>query len=334
MQKNLTIDRLSAGGLIANYYCSATCAHCLYACSPHWPKTYIRKSVLTKNLRMIKTLGCRSIHVGGGEPFLDTDGLLMVLEAAGDRGLRIEYVETNSSWYTEPAKATNLLRTMKQEGLTTLLVSMSPFHNAHIPFWKVKGVVRACEHAGIRVFPWIADFYNEIDSFDDRKTHSLTEYEQKFGPGYLKRLPGRYWIHYGGRALETFAEVLETRPCETIISGAAGGCSELANVGHFHFDLFGNYIPGLCSGIAIRNADLGKELSEDAYPLVNLLFRQGVRGLYDHAAARYGFNPTRRYLSKCDLCFDIRRNLVREARLKTHELQPLEFYEQSRKCSA
>ncbi|MBW2707116.1 MAG: hypothetical protein JRD84_12515, partial [Deltaproteobacteria bacterium] len=34
-----------------------------------------------------------------------------------------------------------------------------------------------------------------------------------------------------------------------------------------HIDLFGNYIPGLCSGLAIAIGDLGRPLSNETYPL-------------------------------------------------------------------
>ena len=42
-------------------------------------------------------------------------------------------------------------------------------------------------------------------------------------------------------------------------------------------DLFGNYIPGLCAGLAIRGEDLGTPLREQDYPVLQRLYTQGDR---------------------------------------------------------
>ncbi|RLB12091.1 MAG: radical SAM protein [Deltaproteobacteria bacterium] len=321
------IKRLASGGLITNYYCTSRCRHCLYACSPNWEKKYIDLETTEKNLRKIKSLGCRSIHIGGGEPFLNPDGLKMVLETAESVGVRIEYVETNSSWFKDRGSACRILLSLKEKGLSTLLVSMSPFHNEHIPFWKVKGVMEACHVAGIGVFPWIREFYDEITGLGDETTHTLPEYEDRYGPDYMRRLPSRYWIHFGGRAVKTFVNVFGTRPLEEILSDGRRGCTELLDVSHFHFDLFGNYIPGLCAGLAIDGNDLGQPLSRQEYPILYTLFERGVAGLYELATEQYGFKAASGYMSKCHLCLEIRRYLALSVNIDSMELRPLPFYE-------
>ena len=204
---------------------------------------------------------------------------------------------------------------------------MSPFHNEHIPFYKVKGVIEACGEANINIFPWISEFYPEIDGFDDRATHSLAEYEGEYGEDYLSRIPSRYWIHFGGRALKTFSRVYGTTDYREILSANKGGCGELLDVSHFHVDLFGNYIPGLCSGLAINHIDLGVTLSPEEYPFLATLYRNGIAGLFELVSSRYGFQPARDYMSKCDLCFEIRRYLILEKVVDSRELQPKGFYE-------
>ena len=323
----LEIPRLVSGGLITNYYCTSACRHCLYACSPHWEKKYIEKSTASRILEIIGKMGCGSIHIGGGEPFLNPDGLIDTLKAAAEAGISVDYVETNSSWYRDPAHGAHLLDRMRRAGLHTLLVSMSPFHNEHISFDKVKGVIAACGKSGVAVFPWIKEFFPEIDSFDERTTHQMNEYTNAFGSDYLDRIPSRYWIHFGGRALETFAKSLPGYSAEDICSRYNEGCSELADTSHFHIDLFGNYIPGLCSGLAIQAEHLPGPLSRSEYPMLCLLYSEGIGGLYSMARHRFNFAPNDRYISKCHLCLEIRKYLVNECGVKSVELQPEEFYQ-------
>ena len=40
-ERDFVIDRLHSGGVITNYYCTSSCGHCLYFCSPKWKKEYI-----------------------------------------------------------------------------------------------------------------------------------------------------------------------------------------------------------------------------------------------------------------------------------------------------
>lgn len=326
-RKELAIKRLHAGGVITNYYCTSACGHCLYYCSPRWKKEYIDRESLSRILQKIKSLGCHSVHIGGGEPFLNPDGLEMVIEVASSLRVNIEYVETNSSWFKGRESAVEILSSLRKRGLTTLLISMSPFHNEHIPFYRVKGVIEACREANINIFPWISEFYPEIDAFDDRATHTLSEYETKYGRDYVSRIPSRYWIHFGGRALKTFARFYGTMDYQEILASNKGGCRELLDVSHFHIDLFGNYIPGLCSGLAISYEDLGDGLSPQEYPFLNTLYTNGIAGFFDLAASEYGFEPSRDYMSKCDLCFEIRRYLVLRVSVNSKEMQPIGFYE-------
>jgi hypothetical protein len=324
---SLCIQHLISGGIITNYSCTSRCQHCLYACSPEREKDYIDEETLRANLHTIKSLGCNSVHIGGGEPFLDTAGLEMVVDTTVSMGVGMEYVETNSSWYRDPESSAHRLRILGDKGLPGILVSMSPFHNERIPFYKVKGVLEAGTETGLSVIPWIWDFFDEINSFDDKIPHRMEEYEAKFGKNYLGMLPSHYWIHLGGRALETFSRVYPRISYQEILESSHGvSCKELEDVSHFHLDLFGNYIPGLCSGLAVRRDDLGSPLEPYGYPIISLLYRDGVKGLFDFAGGEYNFVPKDDYISKCHLCFDIRRYLTEETDRSFPELSPEGFY--------
>lgn len=315
------ISHLVSGGIITNYSCSSRCRHCLYACSPQRDKTYISGDTLHTVCATVLKHGCTSVHIGGGEPFLNIENLFQAIDVITSFGIDIEYIETNASWYN--SNKHHILHQLKEHGVGTLLISISPFHNEFVPFSKTKALIAACHDAGVNVFPWVMDFYKDLSVFDSSCTHSLNEYESYFGKGYVAKIPGRYWIHYGGRAVELFKGYYRTHPLEEIL--ASPPCRELANTSHFHVDVYGNYIPGLCSGLAISATDLGKEIDNTKYPIITTLYSSGVAGLYQ-VAKQEGFVAHNSYLNKCDLCLHIRSFLVTQKNINTHELQPVEFY--------
>ena len=320
-----------SGGVITNYFCTSSCGHCLYNCSPRWEKRYIDADTAEKTLQAVRSLGCCSVHIGGGEPLLRPDALAAVLEIANALGVAVEYVETNSSWFKDSRSAEAFLKDLRTQGLETLLVSISPFHNEHIPFFKVKGVIEAAGRAGVGIFPWVTDFVSDLSQFDPAKTHSLAEFSDIFGRDYVLQVLERYWIHMGGRALETYRPLMGQKSFKQVLDESTATCyAELSNTGHFHIDLFGNYIPGLCSGLAIAIEDLGKPLSDETYPVLTTLCHHGIRGLVKMAEDTFGYSPQKNlYINKCDLCTEVRTFLVQKDYGGSKELTPREFYQKS-----
>jgi hypothetical protein len=325
---NFTIDRLQSGGLITNYFCPSRCRHCLYNAGPHREKKYIDSGTAEANLRVVCDLGCYRVHIGGGEPLLRPDALRKVLDIAARLGVSIDYMETNSSWFNDPDSAEQTLARLRRHGLRALLVSISPFHNEFIPFARVKGVIEAARQVGVEIFPWISDFISDLSQFDPDKSHKLEAYLEKFGRDYLLKVSQRYWVHLGGRALDTFRPFFETKPFDQIIQESSESCRvELSDTSHFHIDLFGNYIPGLCSGFAILRDDLGRPLIPEKYPLLTSLFHSGIRELAQIARKEFAYKPAKAgYINKCDVCMEIRTFLVRNNYKKSSELHPAEFY--------
>jgi hypothetical protein len=325
------IKRLVSGGLITNYFCVSSCRHCLYNCSPYWEKKYISSQTAEENLRTIRKLGCSAVHIGGGESLLRPEELGDVLQIAMKVGVAVGYVETNSSWFKDPDSAMAILLNLRKQGLQTLLVSISPFHNEYIPFSRIQGVIEAARRTGIGIFPWISDFIADLSELDAAGTHSLKEFEERFGQDYVTHLLQRYWIHMGGRALETFRPYLAEKSAQEICDENSGRCAaELLNTRHFHLDLFGNYIPGLCSGLSIKREDLGKALPAERYPVLTTLFHEGIRGIFKMAQEEFDYTPAKdSYINKCDLCTEIRTFFVHNDFGGAAELNPREFYEQT-----
>jgi hypothetical protein len=326
----LTISRLISGGLITTYSCSSSCRHCLYRCHPGRERQHIDTETTSANLKTIDSLGCDSIHIGGGEPFLDFASLLQILELCQQHHIQVEYIETNASWFNSIEQVSPKLRELLPRGVSTLLISISPFHNEHIRFSKTKGLIQACRRAGLNVFPWISGFIDDMEPFDENKTHSLKEFRQHFGAGYDRDVLRRYWISPGGRALEWLRNVWPLKSLNTILDEFSQPCHELAETSHFHIDLYGNYVPGLCSGLAIRREDLGSPLDPKKYPLITLLYHQGIQGLYALAQESFGFHPRDDYIHKCELCDHIRTELASRTNEYDQELAPREFYQKAK----
>lgn len=269
-------------------------------------------------------MGCNTVHIGGGEPFLDPEKLERVLKAAGQANVRIEYVETNSSWYKTPQQAEKILNKLKNAGLRSLLVSISPFHSEFTPLNKVSGVMQACANSGIAVLPWVQGFYPDLSRFDGSATISMADLEENFGSDYLRTIPQKYWIQPNGRAIKFLSSIYQMKSSVDLANDHTG-CCELLQTNHFHIDLYGNFIPGMCAGLSIKHTDLGMPLHHDKYPLFNILSTSGPAGLIEMATSQ-GYVMAHEYLNKCHLCQDIRRFLLREKGMDTCELQPREFY--------
>jgi hypothetical protein len=289
---------------------------------------YIDQNMAAACFTKALELGATAMHVGGGEPLADPLGLAGVLAAAAETGMAIEYVETSGSWYDDADEAREILTELRSMGLNSLLVSVSPMHNGFIPLRKTLGALAAAREVGIAVFPWQEHFLKDLQAFDPDSTHPFEAYLAHFGPEYPAKILQRTWIHLGGRAFDLFAPVLGRQSAKEILASAGADClRELSDTSHFHMDLYGDYVPGLCSGLAFRVDDLGDPLDQERYPILCTLAEIGIRGFYDYAVSleEYVDRPEG-YINKCELCQDIRRHLSERGWFESTELAPPEFY--------
>ena len=202
------------------------------------------------------------------------------------------------------------LESLKSLGLATVLVSISPFHNEHIPFCRVKGVIAACRRTGVAAFPWTNDFYREIDGFErPGRPIAWRRIRKNSGPITCCASPPATGF-ISGAGLKDFPGPLRDPGLYRHPLPEPPGLLRTPGRAPFSPGSLRPLPPGLCSGLAIRRDDLGAPLSPEKYPLLSILFHSGINGLYAAAAGEYGFKPVARYLSKCDLCLDIRRFLV------------------------
>ena len=134
MAHTLNIGRLLGGGIVLGYACSCRCRHCLYNAGPRRRDGKPSPEALSKLLDTLteRAKGAR-FHIGGGEPFLDLPLLKLAINGMAERGLALDYVETNAMWLTDRDKGVAVLSELASLGLRSLLVSVSPFHAEFVP---------------------------------------------------------------------------------------------------------------------------------------------------------------------------------------------------------
>jgi sulfatase maturation enzyme AslB (radical SAM superfamily) len=105
IMSRLNIRHLDSSGVIVNYNCVSSCGHCFYNCSPGRPKEFLDESTAGRIFERIAALGCRSVHIGGGEPLLQPQKLIDVSAAARQAGMGIDCRRENtrfsSTWPIE-----------------------------------------------------------------------------------------------------------------------------------------------------------------------------------------------------------------------------------------
>jgi len=165
-------ERLTHGGVMANYRCTAACRHCLYACSPERTDGYITEATAADVASLLRTAGCRSVHIGGGEPFLDFDGLIRLICILTDNGIPVDYIETNAYWASDTGRVKTYLRELKRAGADALCISLDPFHAEYVPVGLPLLLADICSSAGFGFFLWQDRFLPMMKSLDRSKIHT------------------------------------------------------------------------------------------------------------------------------------------------------------------
>ena len=319
----LTTNRLMHGGVMANYRCTAACRHCLYACSPERTDGYITEATAKTVAKLLREGGCRSVHIGGGEPFLDFDGLLMLVRILIDNGISVEYIETNAYWASDKDHCKTYLRELLRAGAGTLCISLDPFHAEYVPVQLPLTLAEICHKVGFGYFLWQDRFLSAMRRLDRNKTHTRKEMEELVSPNYIFDIAKSYGLHYGGRAINIETEYMSYKPASEIINDFP--CKNLVSGGHFHVDMNGCYIPPGCTGFAIPLNEAVHGIPAGKYPVYEALLSGGIKGLLKYATSQ-GFTPNYvGYTSSCALCFFICSWLCENA--PSPELNPEHYIE-------
>jgi len=305
-----TVNKLRHGGIMANYQCTAACRHCLYACSPERSGGYISKETAEEICALLREGGCQSVHIGGGEPFLDFNGLAELVHTVSKTGITVDYIETNAYWATDERQIEKRLRVLARAGADTLCISIDPFHAEYVPVSRPLFLAEACRRSGFGHFLWQDRFLPVLSRVDSGITHSRAELERLISPDYILETTRSYGVNMGGRAVNIEAEYATPKPIGSFTD--SNPCGGLLSGDHFHVDLYGRYIPPGCTGITIPLNEAVRGIPDGKYPAFEALLSGGVAGLLQYAQA-LGFDADKECPSRCALCFNIRRWLCENA---------------------
>ncbi|MFC1823995.1 radical SAM protein [Thermodesulfobacteriota bacterium] len=319
-------------GLITNYRCTFRCKHCLYCSSPELKEEVEEASLLEIIDQIDRVLGNVLLHIGGGEPLIHFDLAKKIISNLAKKRIIVEYLETNGSYLLK--NSLSRLQALKDAGLECILVSISPFHNEFIPAERIKKLVEDVISIFGRegLFPWHPGYLPFLEKVSQHEAVRLEDYFDHFSSSeIIYQLTSIMYIHPGGRGAPTLAKYLPCSHPEELLDKK---CLEnLSSPVHAHIDFQGNYLAGFCSGLRI-GTEAGRDLSKlykegvrlSHYPLLEVLAKDGVRGLYEKAR-NSGFGARQEgYVSSCHLCLDLRRHLYFHAE-SFEELYPGFFYE-------
>lgn len=336
--KRVKVPRPVSGGLLLSYKCSAACRHCMYACSPKWKADWITEKGLEAGLAVLAATiqpspwGARTmslnhgLHFTGGEPFLNYELLLKAVEIADELRIPSTFVETNCSWCGDAQGTREKLELLKKAGLRGILISVNPFYAEHIPFVRTERCIQISEKVfGRNAMVYQMEYYRQFKQLGIQERISLEDYLSLIGNG---RLADRVELFLMGRAARQLGTFYPKHPASRFF-GEPCRPPFLRNW-HNHFDNYGNFMPGYCGGISLgkwqdleRLAEEGIDLEE--HPVLSFLVAEDIQGLLGFARD-FGYQESEvGYLSKCDLCLDLREHLVSEEGFA--ELRPKEFYE-------
>ncbi|MCL1858679.1 MAG: radical SAM protein [Oscillospiraceae bacterium] len=323
---NYKINSLYSGaGIIVTYKCSAACLHCCYSSSPKRSGDYMSKDTADKIFALLKKMGCYSVHIGGGEPFMNFDKLLEVCKSAREHNISIDYIETNASWFTDNISVSDKLKNLISAGVDCLLISIDPFHNEFVPYIKIKNLLKCCEKNGMGTFLWQSKFERIIRQLDEHATHSLSEYEDIFGGDFIKSISESYGLGYNGRALRILEKFTkDKKPYDYFLRDNQCG-DRIKSLHHFHVDMDENLIPPSCNGFRANIFDLcSGGLNSDKYIYFTSVINNGLEELFKKAKD-LGFIPkSEGYASKCALCFDMKKYICENIKAKTG-LEPVDI---------
>lgn len=315
-------------GIITNYNCTAECRHCMFMSSPKCKKDFISEEMSENIAENLAQRGVTSVHIGGGEPFINFKALCVLLKHLKNYGVGIDYIETNAFWCSDPDFIAKRLAALKELGVKCVMASVDPFHIEFVPLSNPLLLCRMLREADMNYFIWQEKFLRRLSKLDHGRTYSNDELKTVLGSDYIAATAKEYGLGINGRALTIADEIYRKRPYTELIKEKPS-CVHMLSPHHCHIDLYGNVIPSGCPGISIalhdfQSNDNAENIDKNKYPAVSRLITGGLLALYKYASESVFIPDESGYSTACSFCVHIRAYL--NAHNPSYDISPDSFY--------
>ena len=157
--------------------CNIRCAHCV-AAEERPASEKMELAQAREIIRKMAAADVTGISFTAGEPFIYFDDLMELVILCREKKMYTRIV-TNSSWARTPEETEDLLRRLKDSGLSQLRLSYSRWHQKNVPSRNVLNAARGCLATGLEYFiSFITDFSEQDDPYE----HYLRDNALKFFP--------------------------------------------------------------------------------------------------------------------------------------------------------
>lgn len=297
--------------------CNAKCGMCYQSAGPKGSEDLgradLEPTVLTRVIREARSIATLTprFHLAGGEAFLNIDDCLLLFSTAREAGYRDITATTNGYWARSPGRARQVVRDLRECGVTSLEVSWDVWHEPFIRGTHVAACLEAAREADIETNLRVLT----------TKSHTLQE--------ALSLLPtGAVSLAHRVTSAPVFATGRASRQVShDDIHGSegdvAGSCHAALNL---TVNSFGNVFP-CCAGFdQTKEYVLGNVRTEsivdiarriDADPIVRTVVFRGVSALLPILDAA-GVAPDGRAKNMCELCWSIFSSPERVHALRQH----------------
>jgi hypothetical protein len=228
-------------------------------------------------------------------------------------------VESNGSWCTSDALTRRRLSLLQDAGVQGMYFSVDCYHQEFVPAERV--------YRGVSI-SWELFGRENVSPAELTLERALDAERVARDPERRGRLVGS-GVHFIGRAALELAPQVPPVPLEELLSQDCGQDWDVDQIKELQVDPYGFVRPDWCPGVNLGNTksrrivDLCRTRQVQETPLLREIARRGPAALLP-LAERFGLPPQPAYASRCQLCFDLRRQLVHHM---PEEFGPRQVYE-------
>lgn len=141
---------ISEVSIVLTYRCPAACAHCLFGCNMKRNETVDLAQAKTLIAAASRQSPPPAVGFTGGEPFLEFDMLLELVEFARRSNMASEVI-SSSAWCRGREHGREILSALRRKGLVTYCTSVDRYHVRYVAPTRMRDAILAARDLGLRV---------------------------------------------------------------------------------------------------------------------------------------------------------------------------------------